>query len=198
MPAIKRREARALVEKNPSSTAKELTKLARRSGIDCSRSEMNTALYGLLARKSVTRVEPADGSAPRWSAGTAAAPEPPATSSAATRVLELDRGRLRNLVSFVLNDGTELVVGEDARSPNDPYIAVDVLDTRVVVSINTSHPIGSVLYGGDTAAADLVRAAAGVDGLMLMKTQRAVSRPSGQDLIRIRDAYLRELMLRRT
>jgi hypothetical protein len=194
--AIKTKQVLKLVIKSPGATAKELTKAARARGLECTRSEVNSALYKLLARSDVIRAEPESGAAPQWHPASAEVAKSKQPTSPASATQTPERGKLRNLVSLAIDEGLELVLGECALSANDPYIEVEMLDERVVVTINISHPATIAGNADGESAADLFRVIAAVDALMLVRAQRSSQPLDGRALIEVRDVYLREIALR--
>jgi hypothetical protein len=195
--------ARDLVASNPGLTVKDLVDVGRQQGLSLEKREMNSALYKLIGLRSVEAITSSEGSAPKWFPvlidrdSTEPTPAKPMQVPDARYLVgkPISESRVAAFQRFLLKGGEFVSVGIMKESSNDPYVSIDVLDERIVIAINSAHPICESLAHTEESW-NLLVATAIVDAVTQTRINRSSKiSPKGPDLISVRDAVLREFAL---
>lgn len=194
---------RDLVNANPGHTVRELVAIGNATGLEIDKKGMNSALYKLRGLRFIQAAPSHDGSAPRWVAYQSGAVEAvafvpqefaPRMSAKRNRREAISTQRVAAFQRLVLEGGEMVSVGLITESANDPYVSFDVLDERIVVALNTAHPIFCSLKHTDESL-NLLVAMAIVDAVAQTRLARYRDGASLDRMIAIRDAVWREFAL---
>ena len=194
---------RDLVAAKPGSTARDLATAAKSRGTALTKKEVNSALYTLIGLSSVSRAPGPDDSAPLWyphgaepSSGASSFDEP-TTHHPSTTPLglgEISEARVNSFRQLVLKGGEIVSIGLVTESANDPYVSVDVLDARIVISVNTNHPVCTSLAHNEESL-NIFLASTIVDAVCQIRIRRSHFDDYSTRFFDTRDAIWREFAL---
>jgi len=194
---------RELVAAKPGSTARELATAAKSRGTALTKKEVNSALYTLPGLSAVARAPGPDDSAPLWylhgaepSTDAPSFDEPTTHRSSTTppRLGEISEARVNSFRQLVLKGGEIVSIGLVTESANDPYVSIDVLDTRIVISVNTSHPVCTSLAHSKESL-NIFLASTIVDAVCQVRLRRSHFDDYSTTFFGTRDAIWREFAL---
>jgi len=196
-------KVRDLVREKPGKSAKELATVARKKGLSLTKREMNAVLYKLLALGEVSNSPGSGTLAPNWhpSYAVPCGPAPTSTSNTPStdyrKVSEqgsISEERVKRFTQLILEDGETVSVGLVAGSANDPYMSLDLLDERIVITVNTQHPGFASLAHSD-ASMNIFIASVVIDAVSQTRLKRAGDVDVLEMEPRTRDSLWREFAL---
>ena len=147
-----------ILSNNSPMTAKEIAKEARSYGRSWQRTEANSALYRMLIRGLVEKIEVEGVVAPKWKLpnGKTLLEVPVSKVSVVARrpkqkPLDPVNLPLQNDPNLSINiQGVEIQFSvDDSMSEHDPYMHGDWLNEKIFVSLNPNHPFWTAFVVDD-------------------------------------------------